>query len=288
MAADDKPSLWGELREVSFRQGYLDAGGIRTRYVEAGDAHRPAVVMLHGTGGHWETFARNLGPYGDHFRVIAFDLIGHGFSARPDYDYEIAHYVGHTLAVIDALGIDRAHLIGTSLGTWVAAALALRHPSRVDKMVLMSAAGLVASEENMARIVATRMQAVEDPNWLSIKAMFDHLIADERNRLDDLVALRQAIYRLPGMVDTMRHTLVLQDMETRNRNLLSEQEWRSIEHPTLSIASGQDYSEYSNTSRRVAELMPNARVAEMPGVKHWPHFEDADEFNRISLDFLLS
>ena len=64
--------------------------------------------------------------------------------------------------------------------------------------------------------------------------------------------------------------------------------WRSIEHPTLTIASGQDVSEYSNTSRRVAELMPNARVVEMPDVKHWPHFEDADTFNRGSLGFLLS
>jgi pimeloyl-ACP methyl ester carboxylesterase len=118
--------------------------------------------------------------------------------------------------------------------------------------------------------------------------MFDHLIADEKNRLPDLVSLRQAIYRQPGMIDTMRHTLVLQDMETRNRNLLTEDEWRSIEHPTLTIASGADYSEYSNTSRIVAELMPNARVAEMPDVKHWPHFEDADLFNRLSLEFLRS
>jgi pimeloyl-ACP methyl ester carboxylesterase len=138
----------------------------------------------------------------------------------------------------------------------------------------------------MQRIFATRMKAVEDPNWESIKAMFDHLLADERDRLPDLVSLRQAIYRQPGMIDTMRHTLVLQDMEIRNRNLLAEDEWRSIEHPTLTIASGKDYSEYSNTSRVVADLMPNARVVEMPDVKHWPHFEDADRFNAVSLEFL--
>jgi 2-hydroxy-6-oxonona-2,4-dienedioate hydrolase len=285
---EDHPSLWSALREVSFRQAYLDADGVRTRYVEAGRPDAPAVVMLHGTGGHWETFARNLGPYSEHFRVVAFDLIGHGFSGRPDYDYEISHYVDHTLAVMDALGVSQAHLLGTSLGCWIAAAVALRHRERVDRLVLMSAAGLVASEENMARIVTTRMKAVEDPNWDSIKAMFDHLIADERNRLDDLVSLRQAIYRLPGMVETMRHTLVLQDMATRNRNLLTEAEWRSIRHRTLTIASGQDFSEYSNTSRIVAELMPNGRVVEMPDVKHWPHFEDADLFNRLSLEFLLA
>ena len=86
----------------------------------------------------------------------------------------------------------------------------------------------------------------------------------------------------------MRHTLVLQDHEIRDRNLLTEDEWRSIADPTLTIASGQDYSEYSNTSRVVATLMPNARVVEMPDVKHWPHFEDADAFNAISLAFLTN
>jgi pimeloyl-ACP methyl ester carboxylesterase len=284
---EDHPSIWSALREVEFRQAFVDAGGVRTRCVESGAPDAPAVVMLHGTGAHWETFARNIGPYGEHFRTIAFDMVGNGFSGRPDHDYEIPQYVDHALAVMDALGAERAHLLGTSLGSWVAAAIALRHPERVGKLVLMSAAGLIASEENMQRIIATRMKAVEDPNWESIKAMFDHLIADEGNRLPDLVSLRQAIYLQPGMVETMKLTLVLQDMETRNRNLLSEDEWRSIEHPTLTIASGQDYSEYSNTSRRVAELMPNAGVAEMPDVKHWPHFEDADTFNRISLEFLL-
>lgn len=286
--AEDHPSIWSALREIEFCQGFVDAGGVRTRYVESGAPDAPAVVMLHGTGAHWETFARNLGPYGEHFRTVAFDMVGNGFSARPDHDYEIAHYVDHTVAVMDALHVERAHLLGTSLGSWVAAALALRHPERVHKMVLMSAAGLIASEENMQRIIGTRMKAVEDPNWDSIAAMFDHLIAEPRNRLPDLVSLRQAIYRQPGMIDTMRHTLVLQDMATRNRNLLSEDDWRSIGHPTLTIASGQDYSEYSNTSRRVAELMPDARVAEMPDVKHWPHFEDAPTFNRVSLDFLLA
>lgn len=285
---DDFPSIWSALREVEFRQGFIDAGGVRTRYVESGSADAPAVVMLHGTGAHWETFARNLGPYGEHFRTVAFDMVGNGFSERPSYDYEIPQYVEHALAAMDALGIPRAHLLGTSLGSWVAAALALRHPERVEMMVLMSVAGLVASAENMQRIIETRMRAVEDPEWDSIKAMFDHLLADERNRLPDLTALRMAIYRQPGMVDTMRHTLVLQDMEIRNRNLLTEDEWRSIEHPTLTIASGKDFSEYSNTSRIVADLMANASVVEMPEVKHWPHFEDPDLFNRVSLEFLLN
>ena len=283
----DYQSIWTALREVEFRQGYLNAGGIRTRYVEAGPADAPVVVMLHGTGGHWETFTRNLGPFSAHFRTIAFDLVGNGFSDRPDFDYEIAVYVDHVRAVLDGLGVERASMAGTSLGSWVAAAFALAYPDRVDKLVLMSVAGLVATAENMARIRTQRMAAVEKPDWATIKAMFDHLIADERNRLPDLVALRQSIYRQPGMAQTMENTLVLQDAAIRDRNLLTPDQWRSIAAPTLSIASGKDYSEYSNTSRQVAELMPNARLVDMPDVKHWPHFEDADRFNEVAIQFLL-
>ena len=283
----DYQSIWTALREVEFRQGYLNAGGIRTRYVEAGPADAPVVVMLHGTGGHWETFTRNLGPFSAHFRTIAFDMVGNGFSDRPDIGYEIAVYVDHVRAVLDGLGVERASLAGTSLGSWVAAAFALAYPDRVDTLVLMSVAGLVATAENMARIRTQRMAAVENPDWATIKAMFDHLIADERNRLPDLVALRQSIYRQPGMAQTMENTLVLQDAAIRDRNLLTPDQWRSIAAPTLSIASGQDYSEYSNTSRQVAELMPNARLVDMPGVKHWPHFEDADRFNEVAIQFLL-
>jgi 2-hydroxy-6-oxonona-2,4-dienedioate hydrolase len=285
--SDEFASIWTELREVEFSQGFIDAGGIRTRYVEAGPHDAPTVIMLHGTGGHWETFARNVGPYSKHFRVIAFDLVGNGFSDRPDIGYEIPLYVSHVAAVMDAFGVEQAHLLGTSLGSWIAAAFAIVHPERVNKLVFMSTAGLVATAENMARIRATRRRAVENPDWATIKAMFDHLLNDEHNRLPDLIALRQAIYRQPGMIDTMEHTLVLQDPEIRDQNLLVEDAWRSITAPTLTIASGEDVSEYSNTSRRVAELMPNAEVFEMPGVKHWPHFENADLFNKVSLEFLL-
>jgi 2-hydroxy-6-oxonona-2,4-dienedioate hydrolase len=283
---EDHPSIWSALREVEFRQAFVDAGGVRTRYVESGMPSSPAVVMLHGTGAHWETFARNLGPSGEHFRTVAFDMVGNGFSGRPDHDYEIADYVAHAIAVMDALGIEHAHLLGTSLGSWVAAAIALRHPERVDKLVLMSAAGLIASEENMQRIISTRMKAVEDPNWDSIKAMFDHLIADERNRIPDVIALRQAIYQLPDTRATIDHLLILQDETARERNLIPEADWKAIAVPTLVVASGRDHGEYQSTARRVAELIPDARVLEMPETKHWPHFEDPDVFNAAALEFL--
>lgn len=288
-ASDPVPyrSLWTSLREVSFRQGWLDVDGIATRFVEAGSHDLPPLVMLHGTGGHWETFAPNLGPLSKHFRCIAFDMVGNGFSDKPDYDYEIDVYARHVLGVMDALGATRASIVGMSLGAWVAARVALDHPERVDKIVLMSPAGLVATATNMARIRAERTRAVDDPSWESIKAMFDHLIADERNRIPDVIALRQAIYQLPETRKVIDHVLILQEPEARDRNLLTEQQWASIQAPALVVASGQDHGEYQNTAQRVARLIPQAQVFEMPDVRHWPHFEDPEAFNEAAIRFLL-
>ncbi|HLG66756.1 MAG TPA: alpha/beta hydrolase [Acidimicrobiales bacterium] len=279
-------SIWTELCTVAFRQAWVDAGGVTTRLAEAGPRDAPAVLMLHGTGGHWETFASNLGPFSEHFRCIAIDMVGNGFSDKPDVDYEIGVYVEHAFAVLDALGVSSASFMGTSLGAWVAASAALARPERVEKLVLMSPAGLMATAGNMARIRSERTAAVDDPSWSRIKALFDHLIADERNRIPDLVAVRQAIYRLPGTKAAIDHVLVLQDPAVRHRNLLTEQQWSSIAAPALVVASGQDHSEYESTARRVAALLPNAEVLEMPSVRHWPHFEDPEAFNAAAIAFL--
>lgn len=279
-------SIWGFLRELDFRQGYLDLDGIRTRYAEAGSPDSPPAVLLHGTGGHWETFAPNLAALSEHFHCIAIDMVGNGFSQKPDYDYEIPVYIRQVLSCLDAFGLAKAHLVGMSLGAWVSAATAVAHPDRVDKLILMSPAGLVATASNMARIRAERTAAVNDPSWESIHRVFEHLIADEENRLPDLIALRQAIYRRDDTRETIDHLLILQEAEARDRNLIAEQDWATISAPTMVVASGQDHGEYQSTARSVARLIPQAEVFEMASVRHWPHFEDPVAFNRAAVEFL--
>jgi 2-hydroxy-6-oxonona-2,4-dienedioate hydrolase len=285
-AGNEYRSLWTWLRDVPFSQRWISIDGVPTRIAEAGSPDHPALVLLHGTGGHWEAYAPNLKALSEHFHCVAIDMIGNGFTGKPDYDYEIPVYVAHVAGVLDALGLHSASLIGMSLGSWVAARFALEHPERADKLVLMSPAGLIATAENMARIRAERTRAVENPSWESIKAMFDHLIADENSRIPDLIALRQAIYRLPETRKTIDHVLILQDPEARERNLLTEEQWSSIQAPTLVVASGKDHSEYQNTARRVARYIPDSEVFEMPDVRHWPNFEDPEAFNAAALQFL--
>ncbi|WP_019546600.1 alpha/beta fold hydrolase [Streptomyces sulphureus] len=279
-------SIWTYLRELEFTQGYVEVDGVRTRYAEAGPRDAPPVLMLHGTGGHWETFAPTLQALSEHFHCVAIDMVGNGFSEKPDHDYEIDVYVRQVQAVMGHFGMDRAHLIGMSLGAWVCAATAVHHPHRVRRMILMSPAGLIATASNMARIRRERTAAVNDPSWESIRKVFEHLIADEDNRLPDLIALRQAIYQRADTRDTIDHLLVLQDPEARDRNLIPERDWAGIQAPTMVVASGKDHGEYQSTARTVSRLIPESEVFEMPEVRHWPHFEDPESFNRAALTFL--
>jgi 2-hydroxy-6-oxonona-2,4-dienedioate hydrolase len=283
-------SIWMYLKEVEFRQGFVqvevNGAAVRTRYAEAGSADKPHAMLLHGTGGHWETFAPNLAALSEHFHCVALDMVGNGFTDKPDYDYEIPVYVEHVLAVMDHFGMDEAHFVAMSLGAWVAATIAVAHPARVAKVVLMSPAGKEAAASNMARIRAERSKAVREPTWESLHAVFAHLIADENNRLPDLIGLRQAIYRRADTRQTIEHLLILQDASARDRNLIPEEKWTTITAPVMVVASGKDHGVYQDTATSIAKLIPNAEVFEMPGVRHWPHFEDPESFNPAAIEFL--
>ena len=127
-------SIWNTLQGVEFKQTYIDAGGIRTRSITAGDG--PVLIFLHGTGGHAEAYLRNIEAHARHFTVHAIDMVGHGYTDMPDIDYSPQHYVDHLLAFVDAIGADKVHISGESLGAQVAAWFALQHPGRVNKIVM--------------------------------------------------------------------------------------------------------------------------------------------------------
>jgi 2-hydroxy-6-oxonona-2,4-dienedioate hydrolase len=282
----DYRSLWTGLRDVSFEQGYISVNGLNTRYVRSGTKGKPVLVMLHGTAGHWEAFSSNFKAHSADFEILALDMIGCGFTDKPDHPYEIKDYMGHVLAFLDTMGVAKASFIGCSLGAWISAAIARKHPERVEKLILLSASGYFSSAENRGRIISQRTKAVDDPSWENIKAIFNKLLAREKSRIDDLVAHRQAIYRMPEMKKGMLNILALQDPDIRERNLLKDDDWKAITAEALVIGSLADADEYLNTARVVSQLMPNAKYVEMEEVGHWPQFEDPETFNELSLRFL--
>lgn len=279
-------SIWRDLQGVSFSQGFLDAGGIRTRYLHAGTTGAPPLLLLHGVGGHAEAYIRNLASHGEHFDVWAIDLIGHGWTDKKAEDREIRQYVDHVLRVLDTLGFEKASISGESLGGWVASRIAADHPERVDRLVLNTAGGSQADPVVMERLKTLSLRAASEPTWEFIKARVEWLMADKSKAYDDLVACRQAIYAQPGMAEAMKHNMVLQDMETRKRNLIYPADYGRIKAPTLVLWTSDDPTADVSEGRRIASMIPGALFTVMAGCGHWPQFEDPETFNRIHLAFL--
>jgi 2-hydroxy-6-oxonona-2,4-dienedioate hydrolase len=280
-------SVWSDLQGVPFVQGYLDADGVRTRYLHAGDATKPPLLLLHGSGGHAEAYVRNLQAHAEHFSTWSIDLLGHGYTDKPGHPLEIRHYVEHLLAFMDAIGVDRAHLSGESLGGWVVSRAAADHPEKVDRLVLNTAGGSQADPEVMKRIITLSMAAAENPTWDTVQARIKWLMADKSKGYDDLVASRQRVYRQPGFVDAMRDIMALQDPEIRARNLISGDDYGSIKAPTLVLWTSDDPTADVTEGRRIASMIPGARFEVMPNCGHWPQYEDTKTFDRLHIDFLL-
>lgn len=281
-------SIWSSLMTTPFRQSYADVGGVRTRFVEAGETGAPVLMMLHGTGANWEIFSSNLDAHAKHFHCFALDLLGHGFTEKPPGAYEIKDYLSHLLNFMDIQRVPSASFIGTSLGSWLSVKLAAQLPDRVDRLVLLSQGGLAADLPTMQNIGTVRSRAVDDPSWENIEQVLASVIFKRDNVLPDMIATRQAIYSQSSMKSGMQSILALQEPELRIRNLVTQEECRSIDKPTLVIASSDDTDVFVKSAYEIAKLIPDARLVEMKGVGHMPQWEDPEVFNRLSIDFLRS
>lgn len=280
-------SLWQDLRSTSFSQGWFDAKGISTRYLQSGGSSLPPLILLHGVGGHAEAYARNLAAHGRHFNTWSIDMLGHGWTDKPDHPYELPHYVDHLLRFMDAQGWDKAHVSGESLGGWVASRLAADHPDRVERVVLNTAGGSQADPVVMARLKSISTQAAQDPSWDFIKARVEWLMKDPADATPDLIACRQAIYSQPGFKQAMANAMVLQDMEIRTRNLIQASDYGRIKAATLVLWTSDDPTADVTEGARIAAMIPSACFEVMQGCGHWPQWEDVATFNRLHINFLL-
>lgn len=248
----------------------------------------PALIFIHGTGGHAEAYTRNLGPHGEFFHTYAIDMMGHGFSDKPDSKYEFFDYVEHLRKFLDAEGIEKVSLSGESMGAGIAAWFALTYGDRVDKLVLNTGAALELQPEVIERFTRLSLAAIENPDPTSVRKRLEFLVLDPEQVTDDLVDTRLTIYRDPAFAKALpqilaRHT----HRDTQLANVITEEQWRGLPHSTLVLWTDHDPTAPVSTGKAVAEWIPNSQFVVMDGCAHWPQFEDADTFNQIHLEFLL-
>jgi pimeloyl-ACP methyl ester carboxylesterase len=287
-------TFWTEALGASVR--YYDAGGVRTRVIEAGDPAGPPVMMMHGLSGHAESFVRNVVPLSRAgYRVVAVDAIGHGFSDKPgDVTYHSPLFERHLLDLLDAIGAERAHLIGQSLGAWTAWRVALSHPQRVRSLISATGAGMLLddeasrreSEEIHKRVGAVTARALEEPTRERVRARLEWLMASPDRVTDELVETRFTIFNLPDSRRVMAKMSAEQTSPENRANLIGEAELASTTVPVMLVWTDRNPTVPASTARRAAGIVPGARFELIEDAGHWPQFEQPDAFHRVALDFL--
>jgi len=282
-------TAWLDLLGLPFSVSWVDAGGVPTRSLQAGPEGGPVVVFLHGTSGHLEAFTRNVRPHVEAgYRVHAIDMLGHGYTAKPDYDMEIPRYVEHLTNYLDACGIERANLAGESLGGWVAAWLASETPERVISLQLIAAGGTKANPEIMERIKGSTRKAVREDDVQLTRERLHLLMHDPAKDVsEELVQVRHRIYHQPDFVENIDHLLCLQEMDTRQRNLLrADRLARLATIPTLIIWGRENPFGDVPEANKMHEDIPGSRLELYESCGHWPQHERHEIYNPMAIEFL--
>lgn len=284
--ADDYESVWTHLQGVEFEQGYADAGGVRTRFLHTGSPKNPGLILVHGFGSHCDVWIKNLEAHGKHFNTYAIDLMGTGFSDKPDIDYHAPVLARQVVDFMDAVGIDKASVVGTSMGSRVVARFAVDYPERTNTLTLVSPAGLYFDKERAARIIRTHIKDNDEATWEGAENGLRAIIREDRI-FADIVAARQKVFQQPLIKERYKRFAVQHLEETANLSFCSEDEYRSISAPTMIVKGLKDSFTNTDLPKTLNELIPNSKLAFFEGSIHAPYFEMADEFNSKHLQFLL-
>jgi pimeloyl-ACP methyl ester carboxylesterase len=267
-------------------------GGTEVSYVEMGaqtGGGAPPLVLVHGLSGAWQNWLENIPHFARSRRVIVPDLPGFGASPVPDWEVSIEAYGRLLSDFCDQLGVGRCVLVGNSMGGFVAAEEAISDPDRIDRLVLVSAAGI--SHARMARAPATtaaRFAAAASPyafKWREqalTRPVIRHYAL--RGVFYKPTALRQEILwenihaglNAPGMLAAVEG-LVGYDFTDR----LPE-----IEVPTLIVWGRQDRVVPPADGEEFERLIPNSRLVVFDRCGHVPQLEKPARFNALLDEFL--
>ncbi|SFR23840.1 2-hydroxy-6-oxonona-2,4-dienedioate hydrolase [Lentzea waywayandensis] len=282
-------SIWGELSHVDHAVRHVDVPvrghTVRTRILQAGSG--PELVLLHGTGGHLEAYSRDIAGLAEDFHVTAYDMVGHGWSDLPDLPYTIDVLSEHLVGLLDALGVEKTHLSGESLGGWVVAWVAAHFPDRVDRLVLNTPGNIANKPEVMQRMRDSTMAAVLDPSEETVRRRVEFLFHHKEMVTDELVNLRRQVYSRPGFVQAITNTLVLQDPLVR-KDFAWDPAWvGKVAAPTLLLWTSHDPTGGLDEADMLLEWLPDARLHVIDDAGHWPQWEKVSEFLDTHRTWLL-
>ena len=250
--------------------------GQKIHYVE--DGAGPAVILLHGLGGSTQVWQYNIGPLAEKFHVFVPDQIGFGKSDKPLVNYRIRTYVDFLDQFCKQLKIERPSLVGNSMGGWVAAHFAAAFPDRVDKLVLVDAAGYAPPKDFDTRVFYGLNPTTRDGmKVLVAKVFYSKLFATDA-AIDQAIAARLAAgdgFTIKSITESI----------IRGEDFL-DTEVKTIKRPTLLVWGREDGLTPLADGERFKRDIVGSQLVVFDQCGHVPNIEKAAEFNAVTLKFL--
>jgi 2-hydroxy-6-oxonona-2,4-dienedioate hydrolase/2-hydroxy-6-oxo-6-(2'-carboxyphenyl)-hexa-2,4-dienoate hydrolase len=252
--------------------------------------------LLSGITGHVEGWTRNIRALAEQgLHVYAIDALGHGYTDKPvDRDYVAPVFAEHIVALMDALEIEKADLVGQSLGGWIALYTAKQYPERVGKIMHVTGAGILLDDEARAKesadvgnqVRSVTQKALEEPTRESVRRRLEWLMYKPETVTDELVEARYQIYMLPDSRKAMPKLVSEAPGEANRPYMLSEADLADLPHETLIVWSDHNPTTPAEVGKRASEILPNGSFDMIYDAGHWPMFEQPEDFNRIAGEFL--
>lgn len=283
-------SLWLDFLGAEVRTVDTPTYG-RIRIAEAGRGNGETLLFQHGLNGHLEAYAKNLVALSRQFHVVAFDYVGHGLSDKKIDVYDPSVFANQLLELMDAMDIASAHLSGESLGGWVSGLFAARHPERVRRLMLNTAAGIpvvsAKGRQDMENFMALNRRNVDSvPNRESVTARMQWLMHPANHYLlvDELIDLRLAIYLAP---ETRRVAPKINAVIQRHDEFLIPLE--ALRCETLFLWTRDNPIHDLEAAKAAASRVKGSVFHVMQAdAAHWPQYEAPDEFNAVAASFFAT
>jgi 2-hydroxymuconate-semialdehyde hydrolase len=259
------------------------AAGIATNYHDVGSG--APVLLIHGSGpgvSAWANWRLTIPRLSEQCRVIAPDMVGFGFSVRPEKArYDLDTWVAQAIGLLDALDIERADLVGNSFGGALALALAIRHPKRVGKLVLMGAAGVSFP-------ITPGLDAVwgYQPSIAKMRQLLDIFAFDRSLVSDELAELRYQASIQPGFQEAFSKMFPEPRQNGVDALASAEQDIRALPHETLVIHGREDQVIPLQNSLTLAQWISRSQLHVYGRCGHWTQIEHAQRFNQLVANFL--
>jgi pimeloyl-ACP methyl ester carboxylesterase len=252
--------------------------GAKINYVEAGDPAKPTVILLHGLGGNTTNWAFNVPVLAQSYHVIAPDQIGFGKSDRPMIKYRVGTYVDFLDKFMSEIKVDKATLVGNSLGGWIAAMTAIKYPNRVEKLVLADAAGLKPSAIDLAQVYSLNYSTRDEVRALQKLVFYNSALFAGDAAVDQAMAVRITAndgYTIGSLIESIRR-----DEDFLNGRL------GEIKKPTLIIWGRQDGLIKLADGEQFKSGIAGSELVVFDQCGHVPMAEKAADFNKTVLAFL--